>query len=102
MARITVDSTLPVGDETQCHDLRYLRHLRHRRLDEPDPSGDNIPDLPRYGMQMAIPGQFSTMTWFGRGPQETYWDRQTGAAVGLYSGPVEEQIHPCAAAGERQ
>jgi beta-galactosidase len=34
------------------------------------------------------------MTWFGRGPHESYWDRQTSAAVGLYSGPVASQYHP--------
>jgi len=50
-------------------------------------------NLPRFGMQMAIPGEFKTMSWFGRGPHESYWDRKTGAAVGLYSGPVEEQFH---------
>jgi len=33
------------------------------------------------------------MTWFGRGPHETYDDRKTGAAVGLYSGQVEDLIH---------
>ena len=44
-------------------------------------------------MQMAMPGQFNTLTWLGRGPHETYWDRKTGAAVGLYSGSVEENIH---------
>ena len=31
------------------------------------------------------------MTWLGRGPQETYWDRKTGAFVGLYSGSVADQ-----------
>jgi beta-galactosidase len=44
-------------------------------------------------MQMAMPGRFNTLTWFGRGPHETYWDRKTGAAIGLYSGPVKEHIH---------
>jgi len=33
------------------------------------------------------------MSWFGRGPHETYWDRKTSGAVGLYSGPVPEQVH---------
>jgi beta-galactosidase len=33
------------------------------------------------------------MSWYGRGPHETYWDRKTGAAVGSYSGPVNEQFH---------
>ncbi|MFC2168628.1 glycoside hydrolase family 2 TIM barrel-domain containing protein [Acidobacteriota bacterium] len=56
--------------------------------------GMELPNLPRFGMQMGLPGEFSTITWYGRGPHESYWDRKTGAAVGLYSGSVEEQIHP--------
>lgn len=57
------------------------------------PESLKVPEMPRFGMQMAIPGQFNTMTWFGRGPHETYWDRNTGAAVGLYCGQVEQLIH---------
>ena len=34
-----------------------------------------------------------TMTWLGRGPHENYWDRHTGAAVGRYSGRVEDLVH---------
>ena len=57
------------------------------------PENLKIPELPRIGMQMTMPGKFNMMTWYGRGPHETYWDRKTGAAVGLYSGKVEELIH---------
>ncbi|MCK4886855.1 MAG: DUF4981 domain-containing protein [Planctomycetes bacterium] len=57
-------------------------------------TGDNSqPKLPRFGMQMAMGGEFKNMTWFGRGPWETYWDRKTGGALGVYSGSVEEQFH---------
>jgi beta-galactosidase len=55
--------------------------------------GGELPELPRFGMQMAIPASLGTMTWFGRGPHENYWDRKTGAAVGRYSGRVAELIH---------
>jgi beta-galactosidase len=44
-------------------------------------------------MRMALPGAFDTISWLGRGPHESYWDRQTGAAVGLYSGRVADQDH---------
>ena len=47
----------------------------------------------RFGMQVQIPGQYDRMTWFGRGPHECYVDRQAGAAVGVYSGQVEDLIH---------
>jgi beta-galactosidase len=56
-----------------------------------DPHGMKLPDLPRFGMQLAIPGELDTMTWYGRGAHENYCDRNTGAAVGRYSGPVAEQ-----------
>jgi beta-galactosidase len=55
--------------------------------------GGELPELPRFGMQMAVPGALGTMTWLGRGPHENYWDRHTGAAVGRYSGRVEALIH---------
>ena len=57
------------------------------------PAEAKLPELPRFGMQMAIPADFNQMSWYGRGPHETYWDRKTGAAVGLYSGLVETLIH---------
>ena len=55
---------------------------------------DALPNLPRFGMQMAMPGAFRHVRWYGRGPHETYWDRKTGAAVGVYSGRVDEMNHP--------
>ena len=56
--------------------------------------GEGLPELPRYGMQLTLPVGFETFTWYGRGPQETHWDRKTGAKVGVYSGTVQEQYVP--------
>ena len=53
-----------------------------------------LPEIPRIGMQMEIPGQFCTTTWYGRGPHENYWDRKTGAQLGVYSMPTAELVHP--------
>jgi beta-galactosidase len=53
----------------------------------------DLPILPRFGMQTQLPGEYNTVTWFGRGPHETYWDRRTGAAVGRYRAPVVKQVH---------
>ena len=55
--------------------------------------GVALPNLPRFGMQMDIPAEFDTMTWYGRGPHETYSDRKTGAAVAIHAGPVQDQVH---------
>lgn len=53
-----------------------------------------LPEIPRIGMQMEIPDQFDTVTWYGRGPHENYWDRKTGAGIGIYSMPAAGLAHP--------
>lgn len=58
------------------------------------PGSDPQPDLPRFGMVMLLPKVYSRLDWFGRGPQESYQDRKTGARVGRYSSTVEQQFHP--------
>jgi beta-galactosidase len=58
------------------------------------PADTTLPELPRFGMTMALPAEFDSIQWYGRGPHESYWDRKTGAAVGVYSGTVMEQYFP--------
>lgn len=52
-----------------------------------------LPDLPRFGMQMEIPGQYDNVKYYGRGPHENYWDRNTGSAVGIYASKVDDMIY---------
>ncbi len=58
------------------------------------PGAVDIPDLPRLGMTMVLPGEFENMEWYGRGPHESYWDRKTSAAVDVYRGRVTDQYYP--------
>ena len=55
---------------------------------------DNIPEIPRMGMQMQLPEEFINLKWFGRGPHENYVDRKTSADVGLYESTVADQYVP--------
>ncbi|MGE5944772.1 MAG: glycoside hydrolase family 2 TIM barrel-domain containing protein [Flavobacteriales bacterium] len=50
----------------------------------------NLPDLPRLGLNIQLLKEFDNISWYGRGPYENYWDRKTGAKIGLYSGKVED------------
>ena len=59
---------------------------------EVEPFGELPENLPRIGTQMTVPPGFETFTWYGRGPQGNYIDRNTGAKLGLYSGTVDEQF----------
>jgi len=58
------------------------------------PGDTTVPELPRLGLRFTMPPGFDSVTWFGRGPQETYWDRKTGAAVGLYRAAAADLYHP--------
>jgi beta-galactosidase len=58
------------------------------------PGREDLPRMPRFGMRMTMPAGFDRIVWFGRGPHESYWDRQAGARVGRYEGTVAEQFHP--------
>ncbi len=53
-----------------------------------------VPEIPRMGMNMFIPGSFSNVEWYGRGPHENYWDRKRSAFVGIFESTVEDLYHP--------
>ena len=40
--------------------------------------------LPRVGMKFKISKSFENISWYGRGPFETYPDRKTGAKIGIH------------------
>ncbi len=56
-----------------------------------EPSDTDLPDIPRLGMKMTVPGHFQRLSWYGRGPHESHWDRKKGARMGRYSGSVDGQ-----------
>ena len=114
VARVQVEAILPVG---QTHYRTYQVYPGVREQVPAGPvnyrctytlfgSGDIIvesafhpgemlvADLPRFGMQVALPNEFDTLTWLGRGPQENYCDRHTGAPVGRYSLSVAKEVCP--------
>jgi beta-galactosidase len=48
--------------------------------------------LPRMGMSLLLNERLENLTWLGRGPQENYPDRLSGAAMGRYTSTVKEQL----------
>ena len=57
-------------------------------------NGNNVPPLPKVGMQMQLPASFRNVSWYGRGPFESYSDRNSAARVGEYMGKVADQHFP--------
>jgi beta-galactosidase/beta-glucuronidase len=55
---------------------------------------EDLPPLPRLGLQMVLSAGYETFSWYGRGPHESYVDRKCGAPIGVYSGTVDDQYVP--------
>lgn len=92
-ARVTAAAKLPPeGSETRTSYTVYGSGVVEVESALTPAAG--APELPRVGMQALIPGEFRHVEWYGRGPHETYWDRKTGAAVGLYRSTVDELWTP--------
>jgi beta-galactosidase len=92
--RITSVAHVPAGDATQKFVYAIFGDGVIHVVSTFDATDPKVIDMPRVGMQMRIPGEFRTVTWFGRGPQENYWDRHLGAAVGLYTDKVDDLWFP--------
>jgi len=48
-----------------------------------------LPELPRVGVTMTLPGGLERFRYLGRGPHENYIDRNAGAEVGLFESTVD-------------
>lgn len=54
----------------------------------------DMPELMRFGMQMALDSRYDNFSWYGRGPGENYADRNTASFMGVWSGKVADQFYP--------
>lgn len=52
------------------------------------PGASSLPYIPEVGTMLSLPGRFENVRYYGRGPDENYWDRKTASDVGLYSSRV--------------
>ena len=54
----------------------------------------DAPVIPRVGMKMQMPVEFTQLEYLGRGPWENYCDRNSSAFVGLYKSAIVDQYVP--------
>ena len=57
------------------------------------PNKSKLPNIPRLGMYLTLNNNFKEVSWYGKGPEESYWDRKTGQKIGVYSKKITEQFH---------
>ncbi len=54
---------------------------------------DDLPKIPRVGTRLVLPQRFQFVSWYGRGPHESYADRKTSARIGRWAETVSGGFH---------
>lgn len=66
-------------------------------------NNSGLETIARVGQSFCLPAAFDTLTWYGKGPWETYADRKDAAFTGFYTSSVAEQhvpfVVPCECGG---
>lgn len=55
---------------------------------------ENTPELLRMGMLLPVGKNVSRFSWYGRGPEENYSDRNTASFMGRWEADVKNQLYP--------
>lgn len=85
---------IPTTPESSC-ELSYLVSkdgavTTTLTYDVPEAMGD----MPEYGVMFKFDADLENVTWYGNGPEETYWDRQHGGKLGIYHNKVTDNVTP--------
>jgi beta-galactosidase/evolved beta-galactosidase subunit alpha len=66
----------------------------------PDRDPGRLPSLPRVGLDLTLADAFDEVSWYGRGPGESYVDSRASALVGRYDARASELHTPYVAPQE--
>ena len=90
-------SLLDAADLTLTYDLKADGRIMVT-MDYKPRAGVELPVLPKFGIRMRLPKDFTQIRYYGRGPWENYPDRKRSAFLGIYETSLKdyetEYIHP--------
>ncbi|MGI9204802.1 MAG: glycoside hydrolase family 2 TIM barrel-domain containing protein, partial [Woeseiaceae bacterium] len=92
-AVIDVVHRLPVGNSLQKIRYHVFGNGEIVITSSFTPGDIDLPDMPRYGLHLQIPDDFTQVEWFGRGPHESYADRKNSARIARFKGRSDEQFY---------
>ncbi|MER6620697.1 glycoside hydrolase family 2 TIM barrel-domain containing protein [Streptomyces sp. NPDC000931] len=92
---ITVGGTLPTTTESTYTTTYTVFGNGEIKVDNTlHPGAPNLPYIPEVGTLLFLPRRLDRLHYYGRGPEENHWDRNTGTDVGRYTSTVAEQWTP--------
>ena len=95
--QVIAEMSLPIGaDLIVTYDLKSDGRIMVDM--DYQPTATDIPLMPKFGMRMRLPADYTQIKYYGRGPWENYPDRKRSAFLGEYEMPLSEYeteyIHP--------
>lgn len=91
---VAVNYILPAGNHyTLTYTLSDNGRL-HVAADYAPASKADTPELPRVGLRFRLPAAMDGVTYFGRGPEENYIDRNHGTPIGRYHAKANDLYYP--------
>ena len=89
--KIVYDISLPIGADLT---LTYAFTAEGRIMVNMDyiPTATDIPLMPKFGMRMRLPADYTDINYYGRGPWENYPDRKGSAFLGRYQMPLSDYM----------
>lgn len=92
--RVEVTSSFSFAKNKAAMTVKYTVFASGMMMVENDFIGlENLPMLPKLGLQLEVPKSMDELTWLGKGPHENYIDRELSADVGRYQESVSEDYH---------
>ncbi len=91
---LTVDYALPGGHPYRLRYVLYANGILRVEADLKGLQSESRIELPRMGVRMRLPLSAEEFRYFGRGPEENYWDRNSGYEVGLYTSTAGAEYFP--------
>lgn len=90
--KVTYD--LPTGNVYEVSYKVYGNGIMKIEADFKGVESENPVEVPRVGLRMRLPLSAENYTYFGRGPQENYWDRNSGARMGIWNTSATAEYVP--------
>lgn len=87
--KVTVDFAFPKAQSTTGRIVYAFEEKTCQVTFEVRPQGEKLIHPPRVGLTCRIPSDYDKVSWFGRGPHESYSDRKASAFFGRYTCTAE-------------
>lgn len=94
LVAITVTYKLPTTTVSMCTVRYSISGDGKIHVEQELIPGENLSEIPEVGMLLTLDQSFKDIKWYGKGPHESYWDKEKSAKVGIYTGTVADQYIP--------